>query len=652
MNAVRWLVSVSLVGMLAGCGLLDSPAKQRDRAEAALTRGAYGEAAIIFRNLTDKAPADAGLHLDLARALFLQGRMDAAQLALEKARELGADPQVSARLVAQWDLSAGNPRRVLEDVDNPRTGFSDIDRQYFRARAYQGLQRIPEAVSIYQQLLAVQPSSADLQLRMAQSHAYLGRNELALATLDAALAAGGTQAEEIAAEAWLLKAVLFERRGDVATMRDAYDRAIHAAPGEMGALQQGQLLVAAFEHALRAGDLEQARNYHARLAEVVPQSPLSRLVHGKLQLFSSEPTQGVAELQRLLQEHPDQREARLVLAAALVHVGSLEQGLAEINTMAAAMPGANDVARLQELVRTAAPLPAGAAERAINIASGLLILQQPALARYQLRQAVSQHPEDLSLQRALVQVELRSGRTGEALQLATSLVAKVPDDPVAKALLAEAQAAAGEHAAAAASYQELWSAAPSRLLAMSLAQARERAGLPDATAPLQEWLQRQPRDATVRLRLATALQQSGAASAAIQHFQRLVSELPEDQLTRNIALNNLAILYSEAGDQRALETARLAHVGGRDLPAILDTYGWLLARSGRTEEALPLLKAAYAGTPQSTAIRYHYATVLAGIGDIPLAQALLEDLLQHDSTFEGREDAARLHDHLRTSPVP
>lgn len=647
MKAARWLASVSLATMLAGCGLLDSTDKQRDRADAALASGQYGEAAIILRNLIDKVPEDPALWLALARTLFMQGEMEAAQTALETAGEHGADPLATTRTLAQWDLSVGNPQRVLDAVDDPQSKFDDYDRRYLRARALQGLRRMPEAVAIYQELLAERPRSADLQLRMAQAHAYLGRSELAHRTVDEALAAPTEGSEPIAAEAWLLKAVLFERSGDVANLRDAYRRAVEAAPGQLGALPQGQLLVAAFDQALRAGDIEQARSYSERLAQVLPQSPLARLVQGKVQLFSDEPAQGVSELQRLLQEFPDQREARLVLAGALLHIGSFEQALAEINTLAGATPGTSELTRLQELVRSTSPLPVASAERAINIASGLLLLRQPAVARRQLQQALPSHADDPALQRALVQVELRNGRGAEALRLATSLASQAPDEPVGQLVLAEAQVAAGEHAAAANTYQRMWSTAPRAPLALALAQARERAGHPQPVAPLQEWLQRQPRDSTVRLRLASALQQSGEKAAAIQQFQRLVAELPQGQLGRSIALNNLAILYSEVGDARALETARQAHAGAGEVPAIQDTYGWLLARNERLDEGLSLLRSAHVSAPESAGIRYHYGAALAMAGEDMLARLVLSDLLQHDGQFEGRDEATRLFENLR-----
>jgi Flp pilus assembly protein TadD len=49
-------------------------------------------------------------------------------------------------------------------------------------------------------------------------------------------------------------------------------------------------------------------------------------------------------------------------------------------------------------------------------------------------------------------------------------------------------------------------------------------------------------------------------------------------------------------------------------PAIQDTYGWALFKSGKTDKALELLAEAARGMPGNAEVQYHYAAALAAAG--------------------------------------
>src|SRR5690606_28786183 len=120
---------------------------------------------------------------------------------------------------------------VAEDSQTP---FTDTQRQYNRARALQGLRRVPEAIAIFRQLAVERPQSADVQLRIAQAHAFLGRTDAAQAALDATLSMPAAEGEApVAAEAWMLKGALAESADDMAGVQEAYRNAAQAAPGEL-----------------------------------------------------------------------------------------------------------------------------------------------------------------------------------------------------------------------------------------------------------------------------------------------------------------------------------------------------------------------------------------------------------------------------------
>ena len=79
---------------------------------------------------------------------------------------------------------------------------------------------------------------------------------------------------------------------------------------------------------------------------------------------------------------------------------------------------------------------------------------------------------------------------------------------------------------------------------------------------------------------------SGDPDAAIQSYEQIIETSPNDVG----ALNNLAFLYYQRGDQRGLELARRAYELAPSHPVVMDTYGWLLVEAGEVERGLPILR--------------------------------------------------------------
>jgi tetratricopeptide (TPR) repeat protein len=603
---------------VAGCGLFDTPARQMQRAEAALTRGDYGEAAVTLRNLIDSEPESGEALLLLARTLHMQGDAAGAERLLQQAVEHDAPADGVAKLQAEQRLVAGNSQQLLEAVEDDAAPFDAYHRRYYRARALQGLGRTPEALALYQELAGEQ-DSPELQLRIAQCHAFHGRDELAMAALDKApgMAMG-----------WLLKLDMAQREFDFAAADEALRKAIETAPGQLTAVEHGQLLLVGVDQALRAGDVAAAESYRASLVKLLPQAPVTRLATAQVQLHTPGTTTGItSDLQRLLQEQPDYQPARGVLIAALLRTGSLELALKEANTLAGEQASNPALLRVQEAIRAASDQAPDSHERQLYIATALFGLQQPALARLQLQEAMQKHPDVTDLKVAMVRIEMEAGRANEAIQLAQNFTREQPEESGGNVLVAQAQEAAGDFAAAAATYESLWRANPTGPLTLKLAEVRTKAGLPVVDLPLRQWLARTPGDRQIRLNLATALQQAGDHAGSVREFERTMEGIHPDHPIRPVALNNLAVAYSLVGDPRALATARSAHELASSSPAVQDTYGWLLARAGRVSEALPLLRSAARGLPDSPEVRYHLAAALAQADEKDEARQLLTDTL-------------------------
>jgi tetratricopeptide (TPR) repeat protein len=115
------------------------------------------------------------------------------------------------------------------------------------------------------------------------------------------------------------------------------------------------------------------------------------------------------------------------------------------------------------------------------------------------------------------------------------------------------------------------------------------------------------------------------------------------------ALNNLAWLYSEKGDPRALDLAQRAYDIAPNNPSIADTLGWLHVQRGAAATGLPLLDQAARGAPQQAEIRYHYAVALAETGDRARAADVLAETLGGNAAFPARAEAEQRLAQLRAN---
>lgn len=110
-------------------------------------------------------------------------------------------------------------------------------------------------------------------------------------------------------------------------------------------------------------------------------------------------------------------------------------------------------------------------------------------------------------------------------------------------------------------------------------------------------------------------------------------------------LNNLANIYADTDLDKALATAtRALEIEGDNNPALLDTLGWIHARRGEHEQALPYLRKAYALNARDPEIRYHIGATLLALGRNAEARTELRAALAADEDFSGIEDARRLLD--------
>lgn len=346
----------------------------------------------------------------------------------------------------------------------------------------------------------------------------------------------------------------------------------------------------------------------------------------------------------LLTRHYLQREDfRAAMATArraqLANPQSAEALSLLAKTQLAAGEKADAVASYYSLVK----LTPHAAAAHYGLASALAESRNIAAAQASLAKALELQPGYLDAEVAMATLEANAGRYAEALKLAQRIRSRSPKSPVGAALEGDVRMSQKDFAGAARAYDAALEVSKSSVLFINAYGALVRAGkTKEADAKAVDWLNSYPADNASRMYLADAAMAAGKNQVAIGHYQTVIERDPANA----IAFNNLAWLYQQENDPRALPAAEQALKLRPGDAKILDTLGWILVQQGDTARGIDLMQRALAVAPKSTTLRYHLAVGYAKSGDKPKARAMLDALIAAEEAFPQRKDAVALRGQL------
>ncbi|WP_162136615.1 tetratricopeptide repeat protein [Oceaniovalibus guishaninsula] len=229
---------------------------------------------------------------------------------------------------------------------------------------------------------------------------------------------------------------------------------------------------------------------------------------------------------------------------------------------------------------------------------------------------------------AVVETQLRNGRTEEARRYLDTLLVQSPDDPGLRQVDASLAAAEGDVERAESILRDLVAADPAaEAPAQQLYRLLNATARPDeAEAVLDAAIAAQPESRLLRLFKAGELERDGRFDDAIAIYEDLYAQNSGDV----VVANNLASMLSthrQTDESLARATAVARRLRGTDVPPFQDTYGWIAYRDGRFDEALDYLEPAAAGLPQDPLVQYHLGMTYAALGrDAEAAETLRRTL--------------------------
>jgi putative PEP-CTERM system TPR-repeat lipoprotein len=273
----------------------------------------------------------------------------------------------------------------------------------------------------------------------------------------------------------------------------------------------------------------------------------------------------------------------------------------------------------------------------MRLASVRAMMGNFSAAEDDLKRAVALDPTLVPARMGLAQLAMKRQKPDEALAIVRAIQALPGQNAAGLALEGELYLAQNKPVPALAALEKSYAQNANADVLLKIAVAMRQAGKgKEAEARLLKWQQANPADLAVPMYLAEQSMGEKQNALAISRFEAILKRFPDNV----VALNNLAILYQQEKDARALPTARKAAAAAPDNPAVLDTLGWMLVEQGNSKEAAPLLQKASTLAPNAADIRYHFAVALNNTGDKTTARKELEKLLAGKTPF-GNIDAAK-----------
>lgn len=257
-----------------------------------------------------------------------------------------------------------------------------------------------------------------------------------------------------------------------------------------------------------------------------------------------------------------------------------------------------------------------------------LVEKRYAAAEARLR-ALYEKTRDVRAINGRVELELAQNRQKEALALAQSELAKDPDNPQIRLLVARTALRSADYGLAARELIRLAERDPNwDYLYLLLGQAHQLSGdLQKAILAFQRALQLTPNSLEAALRLAYAYESAGQIAQAISAYRKALDINPNTP----IAMNNLAYLLAEHGGDLD-EAQKLAQLALQRVPQqqyIADTLGWIYFKKNDMDSALQIFQNLVRKYPDEPAFRYHLGAVLLKKGQKAQARAELQAALDN-----------------------
>lgn len=582
------------------------------------------------------------------------------------------------RALATVQLRTGRPQDALE-VIRPSLARNPNDPSLLRlaGEAYLASGKPSDAQSAYERANALDKDNVGSQVRLAQVRFAAGESERAFNDLETLSQkdASATQADMALFSAHMkrrdyaqalavaddiekkqpksplaanLRGVVYLAKRDLPNARLSFEKALSIQPDYLPAAES----LATID--IQEGKLQAARDrYDALLKKDAKNERLLLASAQLLELSGAPPDQVRAALDKAVAANPGAVQSRLARITFELRHRDAKAALAAANAATAAIPKNMQV---MEMLANA-QLANGDANQAVETLKQMAVLQPNnplVLVRLaQVQTSIKDYPSALANERkalaiqpglsvawvAIAKTYLASGKPDAALAEARKLQKEHGDKSLGYAIEGELLFAEKKPAEAAAAFRKALAREPIPQLAVRTYTVLQAAGMKtEAQALATQWNKDHPKDTALLLVAAEQDQARKDYGAALDGYNRVLA-VDENNVS---ALNNMAWIFTEQSDPKAVEYAQRAHRLAPFNPNVLDTLGWALTRTGDPKRGTQLLQMALAGAPGSPEIRLHLGKAQLDSGNKPAARQTLTELSKLDKDSPVRVEAEKL----------
>lgn len=566
-------------------------------------------ALVLLKPFIDSGQADEQTLTLVGKAYLVKDEPSYAGEVFEKAIEL---IPTNTALYTQLGLSQLAAGRASEAVETLRASSemsakaypADISLAYY----YLSKQQFNEALAVIDVLekkLPDNPGTHNLR-----GVAYQGKGDLELArkSFEKAL-----ELDPNLTSAAVRLARLYLAENNIPAARDHYENILKNDSSSVSAMV-GLAELAALEK-----DGNQYLDWLKKAAKANPMAIVPRVMMVNYYLGKQEHRKAISAAREAVEDMPNAIEAQALLGKAQLETGEFANAVSSFSKVVEAIPKSADAN--------------------FNLAMAYAGMGSRQEARLALRQVLLIDPEYHKARIALAALDRRIGERDEALNFSFELQKHALDSPAGFILEGDTWVSFKSWQQAIEAFKHALEMRKDRAVLIKLHSAMIRSGeTTKADNIVLEWLHMTPTDNGVRMYLANSYLKRQLTKKAVGQYETVLGVAPENIM----ALNNLAILYRQLEDPRALQTAKKAYALKPGDPNLADTLGWMLVQAGESVEAMELLEKAATDKPSDPEIGFHLAYALSETGQKMRAREKLEQLRKNKLTPELERDVLAL----------
>ena len=619
----------------------------------------------------------------LASAALADNRTEMALAYAKRYREKAPNDPYGIRLMASVQQRAGNANEavsLLEPLSAKNPSENQVRLQL--ANAYLAAGRSDQAIRLFQQGVAADPTNTEARFALAVSQINSGSKSEGAAQLEQLLKANPTflQGNAVMVMMLLQDGNIEKALKTVNAMiaADANDPNAYNLQGTVYlAAQKPDEATAAFKTALakdlkftaaslnlaraaeRKSDRAEAKRWYEKTLAIDTSNMAAYEGLANLALMDNAVNDAAKYLEQSIKYNPEAAEPRLHLIDILLQVRDNQRALIVARDYANAQPDdvkalealgraqittgdyINGLASYRRVVAKAPDNIEGSRRLALALAQAAKAKfgNPPALwteARTTLDQVITVSPEYQPALTDRIALERDSKSPEAALAIAAKLSTDQPQSIVRLMTLGDTQLAMNQNDEAIATYRRAFEKAKSQTTVHHLYNGLIRAHRAEEGAQvLKSWIAVNPKDHDTRFLLASYYIDTGKLDDAIRETEAIKGAMPDNP----VLLNNLAWLYGQKGNPKAIEIGERAYWLAPTSPDVMDTLGALYIGRGDTAKGLALLSQAHDRAPERADIGYRYATALEKAGDAGKARGVLQKTLTTKTAFGERPQA-------------